>query len=93
LARLQPTYLAYEPPALIGGTISVSTAKPAIIKKIVMRINFLPILVGAGIRQKSDVVKALKLGAKGVLVSAVVMTAVDPVKVLSDLAEGFKCQN
>jgi triosephosphate isomerase len=90
LAQLKPGYLAYEPAELIGGRISVATARPEIIKELVERINFLPILVGAGIHRRADVVKARQLGAVGILVSAAIMTAPDPQKVLLDLAQGFQ---
>lgn len=90
LARLRSTYLAYEPPELIGGQISVSTARPAIIKDFVDQIRFLPILVGAGIHNSNDVSQARRLGAAGVLVSSAVMAASHPRQVLLDLTRGFR---
>ncbi len=84
-----PDFVAYEPPELISGKISVSQAKPAMIKKVV---NLLPgkdIIVGAGIHNKNDIEVALKLGAKGVLVSSAVIKDKNPEKVLLELASGF----
>jgi triosephosphate isomerase (TIM) len=86
----QPTFLAYEPSELIGGQISVSQARPEIISEFVAKITSVPVLVGAGIHSPQDVQKALKLGAKGILVSSNVVLATDPKEVLLNLAGGFK---
>jgi triosephosphate isomerase (TIM) len=90
LAELKPDFLAYEPPELIGGKISVSQARPEIIHEFVDKIRDIPVLVGAGIHQGKDVQKALSLGAKGILVSSGVALARNPQKELLNLAEGFK---
>jgi triosephosphate isomerase len=76
--------LIIEPPELVGGKISVSTAKPELIKKIskALRMKF---LVGAGIHNRKDVEIALKLGASGIAVSSSVMTSKNPGKVLREL--------
>ncbi len=84
IAKLNPDYIAYEPPDLIGGKISVSKAKPDIIKRVVQAIK-IPVLVGAGIHTKEDVVIAKKLGAKGILVSSAVVKAKNPEKALRNL--------
>jgi triosephosphate isomerase (TIM) len=89
LQKLKPSFIAYEPPELIGGKISVSKAKPELIKDFAKKITKLPFLVGAGINSSEDVKKALELGAKGVLVSSNVVLAQDPKKALLNLAEGF----
>ena len=75
-------FIAYEPPELIGGNISVSKAKPDIIKNLTNEIDNL--LVGAGIKTKEDVKKSLELGAKGVLVASGVVKAKEPYKILED---------
>ncbi|MFH1210684.1 MAG: triose-phosphate isomerase [archaeon] len=85
----KPDYIAYEPPELIGGTISVSTAKPEVIRDIVQSVGT-PIIVGAGVKNKEDVRKSMELGAKGVLLASGVTKSKRPKKVLKDLAEGFK---
>lgn len=83
-------FIAYEPPELIGSqTASVSTAKPEVIKDFVKEIKKIPVLVGAGIHIQEDVRIALKLGAKGILVSSDVVLAQNPEKELFDLAGGF----
>ena len=90
LALLKPDFLAFEPPELIGGQISVSQAKPEIITAFTNEIKDIPILVGAGIRQKEDVQKALILGTKGILVSSEIVLSDQPQERLLDLAGGFK---
>ncbi|NJL44177.1 MAG: triose-phosphate isomerase, partial [Nitrosarchaeum sp.] len=69
---LDPDYIAIEPPELIGGEHSVSTAKPEVISRSVhLILNHLHcerVLVGAGVKDTKDVAKALELGACGVLV-------------------------
>ena len=85
----RPDYFAYESPELISGDVSISSAKPEAIKKVVKLFSPTGVLVGAGVRTKADVEKSLKLGAKGVLVSSDVVKANDPKKELSDLAKGF----
>lgn len=88
--RPRPEYVAYEPPELIGGEISVSQAQPGVIKRIVGLLPRYQVVVGAGVRTSEDVARALKLGAKGVLVSSAVIKAKDPEKKLMELTEGFK---
>ncbi len=90
IAKFKPDLIAYEPPELIGGDISVSLAKSEIIGDFVREISEIPILVGAGIHNQKDVKKAIELGAVGVLVSSAVVEAKDPKLVLLDLAGGFK---
>lgn len=84
VAVLQPNYVAVEPPELIGGDISVSTAQPEIITEAVEAVEGVPLLVGAGIKNGADVRIALELGAVGVLVASGVVKAADPVAVVCD---------
>lgn len=87
VARLKPDYIAVEPPELIGGDISVSTAKPSVITKALKAVGGpegIPLLVGAGIKTGADVRKGLDLGAVGVLVASGVVKAKDPKKVLEE---------
>ena len=90
IVSLKPDFLAYEPPELIGGTVSVSQVKPEIISDFVAKIKEVPILVGAGIHHQEDIKKALELGAKGVLVSSDVVLSENPKQELLNLAGGFK---
>ncbi len=84
LAHLSPEFVAVEPPELIGGTVSVSTANPALIKDAVRLIDA-PLLVGAGVHTAEDVRIALALGAKGVLLASGVAKAKDPHEALEEL--------
>lgn len=90
IAALKPDAVAIEPPELIGGNISVSTASPEIIKEAVQRIKGVPVIVGAGIKTPEDIEIALKLGAKGVLVASGVTRAADPRAVLRGFAKAMK---
>lgn len=86
-----PTFVAVEPPELIGTGISVTSANPKIItrtKDAVEKVSKLPILCGAGVSETKDVAAALKLGMSGVLLASGVTKAKDPRKVLMDLCKG-----
>jgi len=84
IKSLKPDYLIYEPPELVAGDISVSKAKPDLIKKISKSLKY-PFIVGAGIKTKEDVQIAIKLGAKGIAVSSAITKAKNPEKALQEL--------
>lgn len=86
LDTFAPEFLAVEPPELIGGDSSVSTAKPELIEKSVKVTRRGRLLVGAGIKNGQDVYIALKYKAKGVLVASGVCKAKDKEKIIKDLA-------
>lgn len=93
LALLAPTYLAVEPPELIGGDVSVTSADPRIVSAAadaVRRLSprTLP-LCGAGVKTGRDVAAALELGAHGVLLASGVVKAPDPLAALRDLCAGL----
>ncbi len=88
IEKFKPDFIAVEPKELIGGKISVSTAKPSLISDTVKAVK-IPVLCGAGIHTKEDVKKAIKLGAKGVLVSSAVAKAKNPEKALRELVKGL----
>ena len=93
IAALNPNFVAVEPPELIGGDISVTTANPEIVSgtvEAVRNINKeIKILCGAGVKNGNDVKKALELGADGVLLASGVVKSEDKKKVLLDLAGGI----
>jgi len=89
LVKLKPDFLAYEPPELIGGEVSVSEYNPTAIAHFVEICGETPAIIGAGIKNKNDVKIGLKLGAKGILVSSHIVLAENPKEVLENLAEGF----
>jgi triosephosphate isomerase len=82
--KLKPDYLAVEPPELVAGKISVSKAKPGLIKNISKKLRY-PFLVGAGIHSSEDVKIAMKLGARGIAVSSAITKSKTPRKVLKKL--------
>jgi len=84
IEKLKPNYLIFEPPELVAGKISVSKARPDLIKKISKNIK-IKFLVGAGIHSKEDVKTALKLGASGFAVSSAVAKSRNPYKKLKEL--------
>lgn len=89
IAKLHPDYLAYEPPVLIGGNISVTKAKPEIITEAVAIVHKISpkttVLCGAGIHSNKDLNKALQLGASGVLIGHAIAKAKDPLKRLKEI--------
>lgn len=92
VAAFQPEFIAIEPPELIGGDISVSTAKPEIITNTIEKVRKvadIPILCGAGVKTAEDVKKALKLGASGILLASGVVKAENPERILKELAEAL----
>ncbi len=87
--EFDPDYIAVEPPELIGGDISVSSAQPEIIENAAKLIGTEKLLVGAGVKTGEDVKICIKLGAKGVLLASGITKAEDPKAVLMDLAGGL----
>ncbi len=88
LSELDPDLIAVEPPELIGGDISVTSAEPQVVSDAVKMIGKGKVLVGAGIKTKDDVLQSLRLGASGVLLASGVTKSMDPEKILMELAEG-----
>jgi triosephosphate isomerase len=84
IKRLKPDYLIIEPPELVAGKISVSKAKPELIKNIARKLRY-PFLVGAGIHNNQDVKIAMKLGAKGIAVSSAITKAKNPGEKLKEM--------
>ena len=89
LSALQPDYVAVEPPELIGGEISVTTADPEIVSGTARAIREISedvgILCGAGVKNGQDVLKAIELGTSGVLLASGVTKVKDAVAALNDL--------
>ena len=71
--KLNPDYIAIEPPELIGSGKAVSKEKPELIAKAASIVNNsknkTKLLCGAGIVSGEDVAKAIELGSKGILVA------------------------
>jgi triosephosphate isomerase (TIM) len=94
LAKTRPDMVAVEPPELIGGDVSVTTADPQVVARSVAAARRSApktlVLCGAGIKNRHDVAKAIELGAHGILVASGVTKAKDPAAAIADLAEGFR---
>ncbi len=93
IAKLSPDFIAVEPPELIGGNVSVSTAKPELISETVAsvhRVANVPVLCGAGVKTGADIKKALELGAVGVLLASGITKAKQPGRVLQGMVSGLK---
>jgi triosephosphate isomerase (TIM) len=93
ICSLNPSFVAYEPPELIGSTeVSVAQAKPEVIKEAAEAASAagIPLIVGAGVHSRDDVKKSLELGAVGVAVASDIMKSADPKKELTDLVAGFQ---
>jgi len=93
-AAMEPDFVAIEPPELIGGDISVTTANPKIVSDTVDSIRAISrgvgVLCGAGVKNGRDVSKAIELGADGVLLASGVVKAKDRRVVLLDLVSGLR---
>jgi len=89
LAALRPTFVAVEPPELIGGDVSVTSADPKIVTGTVDAVRDISadvgILCGAGVKNGSDVSMALELGTSGVLLASGVTKSSNPLEALNDL--------
>ena len=88
IVSLSPDMVAFEPPELIGGDVSVTT-RPKSVTQALDNTNGISLLIGAGVKTKEDVAKAVELGAQGILVASGVVKAENPKKVIEDLIEGF----
>jgi len=92
LAVLEPDYVAVEPPELIGGDVSVTKAKPSVVKNAVENVRSISkakVLCGAGIKSGEDVRKAIELGAEGILVASGVVKAKNKEKIIREMAEAM----
>lgn len=93
ITHFTPTYIAIEPPELIGTGVSVSSAKPELISESVKRVRHtnekITVLCGAGVSNKDDVKKALELGSEGVLLASAFINSPDPKKFLQELISVF----
>ena len=93
IAAFAPNFVAVEPPELIGGDISVTTANPKIVSdsvKVVKDIDKnVGVLCGAGVKNGKDVAKSIELGADGVLLASGIVKAKNQEEVIRDLASGL----
>jgi triosephosphate isomerase len=87
--KLNPDYIAIEPPELIGSGKAVSKEKPELITSAATTVkaakNKTKLLCGAGIVSGDDVGKAIQLGSKGILVASGIVKS----KNWNNAIEGF----
>ncbi len=91
--KLNPDYIAIEPPELIGSGKAVSKEKPELIAKAASIVNDsknkTKLLCGAGIVSGEDVAKAVELGSEGILVASGIIKAKNWNKVISEFAKAL----
>ena len=91
--KLNPDYIAIEPPELIGSGKAVSKEKPDLIEKASNAVknekNKTKLLCGAGIVSGEDVSKAAELGSKGILVASGIIKAKNWDKIISEFAKAL----
>lgn len=92
-SKLNPDYIAIEPPELIGSGKAVSKEKPELITKAVKAVdsakNNTKLLCGAGIVSGEDVSAAIGLGSKGILVASGIIKAKNWSKIIEEFAKAF----
>jgi triosephosphate isomerase len=92
-AKLNPDYIAIEPPELIGSGKAVSTERPELIEKAANAVksakNSTKLLCGAGIVSGEDVSKAVELGSYGILVASGIIKAKNWDKIISEFAKAL----
>jgi len=92
-SKLNPDYIAIEPPELIGSGKAVSKEKPELITKAAQAVksakNNTKLLCGAGIVSGEDVAKAIELGSKGILVASGIIKAKDWNSIMSEFAKSM----
>lgn len=92
-AKLNPNFIAIEPPELIGSGKAVSKEKPELITKAAIAVksakNNTKLLCGAGIVSGEDVSKAVELGSKGILVASGIVKSKNWNKIMTEFAKSM----
>jgi len=89
--KLNPDYIAIEPPELIGSGKAISKEKPELITKAAKAVKNTntKLLCGAGIVSGEDVAKAIELGSKGILVASGIIKTKNWNKIISEFAKAL----
>ncbi len=91
--KLNPDYIAIEPPELIGSGKAVSKERPELIANAAQSVksakNKTKLLCGAGIISGEDVAKAIQLGSKGILVASGIVKSKNWNKSIDDFAKAM----
>jgi triosephosphate isomerase len=92
--KLNPDYIAIEPPELIGSGKAISNERPELITKAANAIktekNKTKLLCGAGIVSGNDVTRALELGSKGILVASGIIKAKNWSEIIDEFSKAMK---
>lgn len=83
-----PDYISYEKEESIATGESMIKTEKENIKKLVSVLKR-PLIIGAGISNTNDIKEAVKLGAKGVIISSSFVLAENPEEKLKELVLGF----
>lgn len=86
---LQPDFIGFEDPKLIGGPIAMIDAREDLVKQ-ASQLAQMPLIVGGGIRTADHVKKSLQLGGLGVILASEFAKSTNPEKTLQDLVGGLK---
>jgi triosephosphate isomerase (TIM) len=93
LAKLNPDFIAIEPPELIGSGKAVSKESPKIIidsiKSATQNSKYTRLICGAGIVDQSDVTAALQLGVEGILVASGIIKSKSWYEKILELGSAF----
>ena len=93
-SKLNPDYVAIEPPELIGSGKAVSKEKPELITRAVSAVksskNSTKLLCGAGIVSGDDVSAAIDLGSVGILVASGIVKAKNWTKIIEEFSKAMK---
>lgn len=93
-SKMNPTFVAIEPPELIGSGKAVSTERPELITRAAEAVkaakNNTRLLCGAGIVSGQDVSRAIELGAAGILVASGIIKAKSWTGIIDEFAKAMK---
>jgi len=92
-AKINPNYIAIEPPELIGSGKAVSKERPELITRAAIAVksakNQTKLLCGAGIVSGEDVKQSMILGSKGILVASGIIKAKNWQKIIEEFAKAM----
>lgn len=89
--QLNPDFIAFEPEELISGEKSLVDIDPDRAKSFLSELNIQggKVLLGAGVRQASDIKAALAYGYVGALLASGFVKSANPASFLEDILSGF----